>query len=99
MLNGYLSVIANENVFQPFATGFTAPSDPYACNFVSKAANDFYRIYDYLDRVAQHNAYPDKTAVKQPAEKPVEPQHAIKICINCGDKLLKKAIRLRPFPP
>lgn len=31
--------------------------------------------------------------VSQPAEKPVEAQHAIKICLNCGDKLLEKAIR------
>ena len=91
--SGYRSIIAKDNAYQPCATGFTAPSDPYSCNFVSKTANDFYKIYDFLDGVARRNAYPDGMEIKQTAGEPVDPQHAIKICLNCGDKLLEKAIR------
>ena len=84
-LGGFLCIRSQDNLFKPISNKKTSASDSFSLDFSSVNTDDFYKVYQFLCEVVQikdiNPIVSNETNI-----------HQIKICMNCGDKLLEKAI-------
>lgn len=107
VLGGFICIRNIQNKFVPMATGGTNASDPFSAGFpASTGSETFYEIYVFLKKVSEINNFqkhesspntPNSEAAlsfkqwKQ-ERKNYTQSSKVKMCLNCGDKLLEKAV-------